>query len=55
MQFLTLNQGSTKFNLLVRHNIKYDKIISLHNMTIVSETMTWGKLIVQLQYLLGFS
>jgi hypothetical protein len=46
MQFLTLNQGYTKFNLLVRHNIKYDNIISLHNITLISETMTWGKLIV---------
>jgi hypothetical protein len=33
MQFLTLNQGYTKFNLLVKHNIKYDKIISLRNIT----------------------
>jgi hypothetical protein len=40
MQFLTLNQGCTKFNLLVRHNIKYDNIISLHNTTLTSETMT---------------
>jgi hypothetical protein len=40
MQFLTLNQGYTKFNLLVRHNIKYDQIISLHNITLISETIT---------------
>jgi hypothetical protein len=46
MQFLTLNQGYTKFNL-VRCNMKYDKIISLHNTKLISETVTWGKLIVQ--------
>jgi TPP-dependent 2-oxoacid decarboxylase len=31
MQFLTLNQGYTKFNVLVRHNIKYDQINSWNN------------------------
>jgi hypothetical protein len=45
MQFLALNQGYTEFNHLVRH-IKYDKIISLHNITLISETMTWGQLTV---------
>jgi hypothetical protein len=47
MQFLALNQGYTKFNHLVRHNIKYDKIILLNNIKLISETMTWGQLIVQ--------
>jgi hypothetical protein len=46
MQSLTINQGYTKFNLLVRHNIKYDEIISVHTIKLISETMTWGKLIV---------
>jgi hypothetical protein len=53
MQFLTLNQGYTKFNLL-RCKIKYEKIISLHNIKLISETMTRGKLIV-IQCLLGMS
>jgi hypothetical protein len=50
MQFLTLNQGCTKFNFLVRHNIKYDKISSLHNIKLISETMTWGKLIAATEF-----
>jgi hypothetical protein len=38
MQFLTLYEDYTKFNL-VRHDINNSKLIS--------ETVTWGKLIVQ--------
>jgi hypothetical protein len=45
---MKLISGGMQF--LARHN-KYDKIISLHNITLISDTITWQKLIVQQQYL----
>jgi hypothetical protein len=36
MQFLTLNQGYTKCN------VKYDNIISLHNITFIYKTVRRG-------------
>jgi hypothetical protein len=43
MQFLKPNQGYAKFNIVVRHNIKYEKNYFLTSY-LISETMTWGKL-----------
>jgi hypothetical protein len=46
MQFLTLNQGYTTFNL-VRHKIKYEKIISLHNIWFLKQ---WCPISLQIEY-----
>jgi hypothetical protein len=36
MDYLTQNQGYTEFN----HKSKYDKMIALHSIRFISETMT---------------